>query len=176
MAADSIGRGQVPASWRTVPRVRQNPHMSELAIKLAGTESADVVAALVQAYYTFDGLTFSPSVEVGVRRLLASPEFGRVWLIVAGEEVAGYTVMTFGYDHEAGGRLGIVTDLYLADQARGLGFGRWVLEHLIEFANSEGLAEIQLFVLRHNQRAKRLYESRGFEFMSDRESMALRLF
>ena len=47
-------------------------------------------------------------------------------------------------------------------QWRGRGFGRKLMEAMVEYASSQGVAEITLDVRAGNERARNLYESCGF--------------
>ncbi len=51
----------------------------------------------------------------------------------------------------------------LEREVRGQGWGRQLLEAAITWARDAGLAWIDLGVFAHNPRARRLYESVGFE-------------
>lgn len=53
--------------------------------------------------------------------------------------------------------------IFLVERARGLGLGRALLETLEIWAHEVGVERIQMEVFAHNTRAKRLYESMGYE-------------
>ena len=57
--------------------------------------------------------------------------------------------------------------MFVLPQARGSGAGRFLLNQIVKAARHvEELEQINLTVLSHNERAKRLYESLGFEAFS----------
>lgn len=128
----------------------------------------EALILLVQAYFEFDNLTFSPAVRQAVAELLSSPELGYYFLIRLAGETVGYAALTYGFDAEAGGRIGIITDLYLTESARGRGAGRAALRHLLTFGAKNGLREIDLVVIDGNKRAETLYRSEGFVRTSGR--------
>jgi len=74
-----------------------------------------------------------------------------------------------------GGRTGVVTDFYLSEHARGEGIGSRVLDLMIDHARGTGLRQVELFVLDHNDGARRLYERRGFRAVAGREILVLPL-
>lgn len=129
----------------------------------------------VEAYFQHDGLRFDAAVRDGIRELLEHPEYGVAWTILRDGVEVGYCVMTYGFDHEVGGRTGVVTDFYLSEHARGQGIGSRVLDLMTEHARGTGLRQVELFVLDHNNGARRLYERKGFRAVTGREILALRM-
>ena len=71
--------------------------------------------------------------------------------------VIGYGVMSLGAGEAH------VLNVCVADQYRNLGFGRRLLEHLMERAGASGVAETFLEVRPSNLAAIRLYQRLGFE-------------
>lgn len=143
-------------------------------VPFAAGEEAEL-ATWVSAYFAEDGLEFSSRVASSCGLLLSHPEWGSAFRVVREEATLGYIVLTYGFDHEVGGRVGMVTDFYLEPSARGQGIGHSVLALLQSFAQEMGLAELELFVLKHNLGARRLYASLGFQPADDREYLTLRL-
>jgi len=129
----------------------------------------------VEAYFQHDGLRFDAAVQAGIRELLEHPEYGVAWTILRDGVEVGYCVMTYGFDHEVGGRTGVVTDFYLSEHARGQGIGSEVLELMISHAKDLGLKQVELFVLDHNEGARRLYTRRGFQPVLGRQILVLTL-
>ncbi len=134
----------------------------DLNLHLARKEDFSVVSELVQEYFAFDGLDFNERVGGAIRELLNDPTLGAYYLALVGDEVVGYCGLTYGFDAEVGGRLGLVTDLYLRPEARGKGLGRQMVDQLVLIAVAAGLRSIELAVIEGNQRAERLYSSAGF--------------
>lgn len=151
--------------------------MATPTIKLAQALTADhvVVTDLVRAYFEFDNLVFDERVEKAIWELLVTPALGAYYLATVDDEVIGYSALTFGFDAEAGGRLGVVTDFYLSPEARGQGFGRQMINEIILIGQQLGLNTIELAVIEGNGRAARLYSSSGFVPTKGRFWMARRL-
>jgi GNAT superfamily N-acetyltransferase len=116
----------------------------------------------VKTYYDLEGLSFEPKVERGIETLLESSHLGRFWEVVMGSGPVGYIVLTFGFDHEFGGLMGLVTDFYLIESARGSGLGSAVLIEVMESARRVGCQHLELAVLDHNDRAAQFYQRLGF--------------
>lgn len=53
--------------------------------------------------------------------------------------------------------------MYVSKAARGQGLGKKLIQKIIDSAREEGVEQIQLMVVTHNQAAKSLYASLGFE-------------
>jgi len=142
-------------------------------LQRASLSDLNELRSWIQRYFSHDGLIFNDAVSAGVEELLLHQEYGAAFFVLVDSRIVGYAVITYGFDHEVGGRLGVVTDLYLEEGARGKGLGRKTLNQLIEFAGSEGLRSIELWVLEHNSDGKRFYESLGFRSTADRNHMHL---
>ncbi|MFO0769034.1 MAG: GNAT family N-acetyltransferase [Nitrospiraceae bacterium] len=142
--------------------------MGEVRLRQLGLNEVDVALDFVRAYFAHDGLAFDQAVAVAVRQLLSDPSLGRFWAIVRGEEMVGYAVLTFGFDHEFGGRTGLLTDFYLSEAWRGQGIGSLALEAIELEARALGLRALDLYVLDANPNARRLYLRRGFKPMVGR--------
>src|SRR5262249_8439461 len=116
-----------------------------------------------QSYYRFDHIPFKRAAMVtGLKLLLTDERSGRAWLIVNGTEVIGYTIVTFGFDLEFGGRQATVTDLYIESRYRGQGAGRKALRLIEQFCQGRGLQALELQVTRKNSAALAFYDRCGF--------------
>jgi ribosomal protein S18 acetylase RimI-like enzyme len=139
-------------------------HGPEVTFKIAGEADLAAVLGLAGSYYQFDGIPFEAGkIQPGLQMLLADPAHGLVWLISAGERLAGYIIMTHGFDIEFGGRLGGITDFYLEPEHRQRGIGRLALEHVEKFCRDTGVKALELQVLEDNPAALAFYERRGFQ-------------
>lgn len=147
------------------------------SVRLTQAVPDDLAAAIefVRTYFEHDGLTFDSDVERAVGLLLADPSLGRFWFVEAGGERSGYLVLTFAFDYEFGGRIGLVTDFFLVEEARGHGCGQAAMHLALEEARQLGLRAVELYVLDHNVRARAFYRRLGFESVQGRAPMFLRL-
>ena len=125
---------------------------------------ADELIAAVRRYYAEDALAFDETlVPPAVTRLLAEPSLGRAFFLAdeAGTR-AGYVVFTFGFDHEAGGPLATVTDLFIEPTHRRRGYGRATLRFVAQTCLALGIRGLELQVETHNTAGQALYQSFGF--------------
>ncbi len=138
---------------------------------------ADAIAAerWVSRYYELDELVFDEKVRKAISALLVSPELGRFWQVERDGMPMGYIVLTFGFDHEFGGKLGVVTDFYLVEEARGQGLGSQVLQEVIQQAKQLGCKHLELAVLDHNTRAENFYRKLGLKPQTGRRIFEINL-
>src|SRR4051795_1535429 len=59
-----------------------------------------------------------------MRRLIADPSLGRVWLVRLEDLPVAYVVLCFGFSVELGGRDAFIDELFVAAAYRGRGIGR----------------------------------------------------
>jgi len=132
-------------------------------VRLAKREDVDGLLVCARAFHAEDG---HPLPEAGEAALLAlidvNSPYGRILVLEAEDEVAGYAVLCFGYSVEFGGRDAYVDDLYVAPRLRAKGFGRQMIERLSELAHAEGCHPLHLEVFTGNPMAD-WYKSLGFE-------------
>lgn len=151
-----------------IPQYKMNIRL----VRMAASQQVEL-ESWVETYFQHDGLEFDAKVRAGIRELLKHPEYGVAWRILRDGAAAGYCVMTYGFDYEVGGRTGVVTDFYLLQRLRGQGIGSRVLDLMIDHARAIGLRQVELFVLDHNDGARRLYERKGFRAVTGREILVL---
>lgn len=101
--------------------------------------------------------------EAPLRELLRRADIGQIGILEDGREVAGYFVMTYGYDLEWNGRDAFLTELYLHEAARGRGLGRAALAAVEAAALTAGARALHLMVRVDNGPALRLYLDCGYE-------------
>ena len=125
---------------------------------------ADDLIEAIRRYYAEDALAFDEAlVRPAVARLLAEPSLGRAFFLVdeAGAR-AGYVVFTLGFDHEAGGPLATVTDLFVEPGHRRRGYARAALAFVAETCRALGVRGLELQVETHNAAGQALYRNFGF--------------
>lgn len=153
----------------------QSQPAADITFRTATPSDAPVLASFVRKYYEFDGIHYLPDeVEAGLNALLANPSVGQAWLVLGGTQTVGYVIFTYGFDIEFGGRLALITDLYLEPPCRRRGIGRHILEQIEVFGRSIGLRGLELQVESDNAEARALYNKFGFE-AADRIPMSKRI-
>ncbi|MFO1050248.1 MAG: helix-turn-helix domain-containing GNAT family N-acetyltransferase [Geminicoccaceae bacterium] len=157
--ADALAGGQRP---RATPLIRIE---TGYAPGLVGRGTA-----LHAAYYA-RAAGFGQPFEAGVASGLA--EFScrldrscnRVWRAMLGEDMVGMVALD-GEDLGAG--TGHLRWFIVADEARGRGLGRHLLDAALRFGDGQGWPEIRLWTFRGLDAARHLYEAAGFVLAEER--------
>ena len=135
----------------------------EPVVRLAKQEDVDGLLGCARAFHAEDGHPLPKAGEAALLALVdANSPNGRVLVLDAEGEVAGYAVLCFGYSVEFGGRDAFVDDLYVAPRLRAKGFGKQMIERLSELARAEGCHALHLEVFNGNPMAD-WYKSLGFD-------------
>lgn len=102
--------------------------------------------------------------EVGatLKRFLAHPQFGRLWLIGVSGNVAGYVILTLGFSFEFRGIDAFIDELYIEPNFRRMGLGRRALQFIEEEARTLGVNALHLEVDEGNDAAAELYRRAGY--------------
>ena len=146
-----------------------------ISFRTATIADAENLRHLVKQYYEFDQIPYVPDeIESGLLVLLTDDSLGQAWLILYGLQPVGYVIFTYGFDIELGGRLAIITDLFLQPSHRGRGIGGKVLHRVEAFCRSLGLRGLELQVENDNIEARALYKKFGFQ-AADRIPMSKRI-
>jgi ribosomal protein S18 acetylase RimI-like enzyme len=146
-----------------------------LILKEASAAEVDVLIDFVGHLYSIEGIPFHPfDVRRSLLQLVREPSLGKAWILQVDAVTAGYAILTIGFDHEVGGRIGTITDFYLQPAFRGRVLGAEALARVEKEAITLGLEALELQVANDNEQAKRLYRKMGFQAV-DRIPMWKRL-
>lgn len=130
---------------------------------------------LVRDYYAFDGHDYVDAEQGPALDLVCAGEANALAFLIHDETaLAGYLILTLGFSVEYGGRDGFIDELHLVEACRGRGLGREVMDFAERAAREAGIRYLHLEVELHNERARRLYDARGYED-SGRTLMSKRL-
>ena len=144
----------------------------EFTLRRADTDDGTLVTRLIEEFCQLDHHEFDPDrVELALRPLLVSDEFGVVYLIEQPTGTAspanpcvdnalGYSIVTWGYSIESGGREGLIDEFYL--RRPGTGLGSRVFPELLRALAPYQLKVIFLETERPNTAARRFYQRQGF--------------
>jgi ribosomal protein S18 acetylase RimI-like enzyme len=145
-----------------------------ISLRRATVDDVDHVFPRTRGLNDHEGIEISDeALEGALRKLLADPTLGGIWLVLRDEAPVGYAIVTFGYDLEFSGRDAWLTELWIDEAARGNGTGRAVLELLDPELRALDVRAVHLQVRPENP-ATRLYERSGF-VTSPRRIMTRRL-
>lgn len=115
------------------------------------------------ALYSHEGLpSRDPSREQAMAELMAHPDLGAAWMILAGGIAAGYLVLTVCYSLEFHGRFGLLDELYLDKAWRGKGIARAALAFINKECRRRGLKAVRLETAHTNERALSVYKKSGY--------------
>jgi ribosomal protein S18 acetylase RimI-like enzyme len=132
-------------------------------IRLAASDDLPVLVGLMRGYYRDDGLQFDENAaRAAMQRLLAEPQWGRVWLAFEEQHAIGYMALCIGFSLELGGNDAFIDEVFVLPEFRGRGWGRRLLEAAGRAARELNVRAIHLEVDRHNESAQRLYRSLGY--------------
>jgi ribosomal protein S18 acetylase RimI-like enzyme len=141
----------------------------------AGPEDLDRLLPMLERFNASQGYRFDGArARRALGALLARPELGLAYRILAGGETVGYAVLCFGFSLEWGGRDAFLDEIYLEPGARGRGLGRRALRALVEAARAAGVCALHLEVEAGNPAGQALYRSEGFAGR-DRQMLSRRL-
>jgi ribosomal protein S18 acetylase RimI-like enzyme len=100
-------------------------------------------------------------IDDGLRQLLADPRLGVVFVIEDNATTVGYALCAFSFDLEFRGMEAWLTELFIADDARGRGYATSALEQIQLELRRRGVKALHLQV-RPDNPALALYERLGF--------------
>ena len=134
------------------------------AVRLALLDDVPELVELMMDFYAEAGFPLPP--EAAARTfaaLLGDPRLGRVWMMEADGEAAGYAVLTVSYSMEYGGLRGFVDDLFVRPPFRGRGLATEALVELRDTAEALGVRALLVEVGPKNDTARRVYKRVGLE-------------
>ncbi|MET0072492.1 MAG: GNAT family N-acetyltransferase [Candidatus Thiodiazotropha sp.] len=134
-----------------------------MKIRQATAADIDTLSALLDQLFSIEQ-DFAPDhmkQRVGLEALLAVPD---AYVAVADDdgEVVGMATLQVLISTAEGGRCGLIEDLVVSESYRGRGIGRALMDHLIRWADNNGLTRLQLLADRDNQPALAFYKKQGW--------------
>jgi GNAT superfamily N-acetyltransferase len=92
------------------------------------------------------------------RRFIAPSEEGLLLGAWAGGELVGFATIYWTHSSSRAADIGLMNDLFVAEQARGGGVGRALIRASAEAARARGKAHLEWYTATDNERAQRLYD------------------
>ena len=138
-----------------------------LTIRDITTADRDIVIPMVVDFYHSDAVDHVVPTEILERSFDAAADPGepllRGILFYQDGKLAGYAYLTFCYSAEVGGRCVFIEEIFLKEEFRGLGLGREIMAWMeSEYPTAR---RFRLEVTQVNQRAVRLYEGSGYQYL-----------
>jgi GNAT superfamily N-acetyltransferase len=99
----------------------------------------------------------------GLKLILATPALGRLFVLRIDGKVAGMANALITVSTAQGTPVLLLEDVIVSKAYRGGGLGRKLIEHVLDWARSQGMARVTLLADRDNTPALDFYASLGFE-------------
>ncbi|MCP1101791.1 GNAT superfamily N-acetyltransferase [Aequitasia blattaphilus] len=120
---------------------------------------------MAQKFYSSEAVLHSIPVEyieATWREIMRSKEYVRCFFLEKEGQTAGYGLMAFSFSQEAGGKVVWLEELFILPEFRGQGLGTEFFKY-VENNVEETVSRVRLEIEPDNVRAKKLYESLGYE-------------
>lgn len=143
----------------------ENQLEHEVWIDAATHEDLPALAGLLVELFALEG-DFQPDrgrQMAGLALILRHPELGRLFVVRVAGEVAAMANALITISTAEGGRVLLLEDVIVRDRHRGLGLGRRLVTHVLDWAAKEGMSRVTLLADRDNAPALAFYERLGFQ-------------
>jgi|ERR1700690_846372 GNAT superfamily N-acetyltransferase len=134
------------------------------AIEFATAEDLPAMADLLAELFTLEA-DFQPDREkqlAGLQLILDKPTLGRLFVLRVDGSIAGMANALITLSTAEGGRVLLLEDVIVKAGYRGAGLGRQLVEHVLEWANAQGMSRVTLLADKDNASALSFYERIGF--------------
>ncbi len=142
----------------------------DVCFQLAQLADIGILMRYMREFHKFDHsepFDETPA-QAAMEKVVADKAVGRVWLILEGEDIIGYMVLTLSYRLEYRGYYAFLDELYIREDMRSQGIGTKAIAFLEQSCQDLNAVALQLEVKSNNPAAVALYEKLGFE-CQDRE-------
>ncbi|MDL2250697.1 GNAT family N-acetyltransferase [Lachnospiraceae bacterium OttesenSCG-928-J05] len=134
-------------------------------IRSVEPKDKDVYLDLVRAFYQSEAVLHSipdEYIENTWNELMSSSDYVKAYILERDNQVAGYALLSFTFSQEVGGKVAWLEELFMLPEFRGQGLGKEFFAFMEANVESK-VSRVRLEVEPDNDRAKRLYESLGYE-------------
>jgi ribosomal protein S18 acetylase RimI-like enzyme len=135
-----------------------------IAIDFATAADLEAMADLLAELFTLES-DFSPEREKqlrGLRLILDNPQLGRLFVVHAGDQVAGMANALLTISTAEGCPVLLLEDVIVKAGFRGRALGRQLVEHVLQWARASGIPRVTLLADQDNAPALAFYERIGF--------------
>lgn len=140
------------------------PKPTGLEIALVAEGDLDDLLPLMRSYCDFYRVHPRDDQLLALARaLIADPRMEGVQLLArgAGSVALGFATVFWTWSTLSASRIGVMNDLFVVPQARGLGVGEALIEACLGLCRDRGASSLGWQTARDNHRAQRLYERVG---------------
>jgi diamine N-acetyltransferase len=135
----------------------------DTTFRLAAEADIERLLEMMAALFANDDYPFRKELtRQNLKIFINDPSLGRLWMIEHEGRTAGYIVLAFGFSFEFKGRDGLIDELFIEEEFRGMGIGSKTLEYVAARAKELGLNALHLEVEKHNEAGMRLYQKFNF--------------
>lgn len=99
----------------------------------------------------------------GLQLILDNPALGRLFVLRIDGKVEGMANALITVSTAEGGRVLLLEDVIVRREHRGGGLGRQLVEHVLDWAQAQGMMRVTLLADRDNHAALDFYRRLGFE-------------
>ena len=136
----------------------------KISIDFATVADLEAMADLLAELFTLES-DFSPEREQqlrGLRLILQTPSSGRLFVLRAGDQVAGMANALLTISTAEGCPVLLLEDVIVKAAWRGRQLGRQLVEHVFDWARAAGITRVTLLADQDNAPALAFYERVGF--------------
>ena len=127
----------------------------------------DSIVSMMQDFYAIDNYPIDLEISKKLfQEFIANESLGKTWLIYSNDEIVGYVILTFIFSFEFQGKIALLDELYISENARGKGIGKQTINFIKAEIHKLSLKLVLLEVEPHNLDAQKLYISTDFEMHS----------
>ncbi|MGB2757255.1 MAG: GNAT family N-acetyltransferase [Acidimicrobiia bacterium] len=135
-----------------------------MEIRRAEHSDIEALLPLVADYCLADDHVFnSDGVRYALSVLCESDTHGTAWVMEDAGELVGYVTVAWSFSLEIYGREAVLDEVFIADRHRNKGYGRALLERVLEDCRSRSMKRVFLETEAPNVLAREVYSRLGFE-------------
>ncbi|WP_304546442.1 GNAT family N-acetyltransferase [Sulfurimonas microaerophilic] len=98
-----------------------------------------------------------------LKKILENKKMGRIFVYKIEDKIVGMVSILFSYSTALGGKVGIIEDMIVESDYRGIGVGNALLEHLMYYVKKKRLKRVTLLSDADNSIAHKLYKKYGMK-------------
>ncbi|HEX7284681.1 MAG TPA: GNAT family N-acetyltransferase [Candidatus Angelobacter sp.] len=131
--------------------------------QLLSEQEIPTLLGLMREFYAQQQMRFDEGIAgAAIKKLLADPALGQVFLIYRGADLAGYFALTFCFSLEFHGRFALLDEVYIREPFRRQKLGKAAAAFAETLCREKGIKALRLEVGRENQAAQAMYRASGF--------------
>jgi GNAT superfamily N-acetyltransferase len=102
--------------------------------------------------------------ERGLRLILEQPNRGRIFVVRNKDRIFGMVNLLFTISTARGGFVILMEDVVIHPDHRGQGFGRMLVDYVVDFARQKNFKRITLLTDKMSAESQEFFKKQGFEY------------